>query len=77
MDKRPDPADAGLSALQQQNIQAVLDLLEQSGKVEATQESKSTSVLTAFHLITSALEGEESCYPCSLYFFKSSINQIK
>ncbi|XP_051262766.1 gasdermin Eb [Dicentrarchus labrax] len=39
-----------------QNIQAILDLLPQSGQVESTQAGQSTPVLTALHLIVSAMD---------------------
>ncbi|XP_071388928.1 gasdermin Eb isoform X1 [Centroberyx affinis] len=41
---------------QRQNIQAVLDLLEPSGREEQTSSDQSPSVLRAFHLIISALD---------------------
>ncbi|KAK5617184.1 hypothetical protein CRENBAI_011139 [Crenichthys baileyi] len=52
--------DDGLMESQQQNIQAVFDLLEQSGAEESTR----TSVLTALHLTVSALdEMSDDCLP--------------
>ncbi|XP_061572665.1 gasdermin Eb [Cololabis saira] len=56
LDKKPGLDDGAFSKSQQQNIKAVLDLLEQAGAVEPTQRSGSASVLAALHLITSALE---------------------
>ncbi|KAM3873366.1 gasdermin Eb [Diretmus argenteus] len=43
-------------ASQRQNIQAMLDLLEESGRGEQTRADQSVSVLKAFHLIVSALD---------------------
>lgn len=53
LDKRPALDDVTATDSQKQNIQAILDLLEQSGQV------KSTPVLTALHLIISAMDGEK------------------
>ncbi|XP_074509971.1 gasdermin Eb [Sebastes fasciatus] len=50
LDKRPALDDVTATDSQKQNIQAILDLLEQSGQV------KSTPVLTALHLIISAMD---------------------
>ncbi|XP_029307874.1 gasdermin Eb [Cottoperca gobio] len=50
LDKRPALGDVTATESQKQNIQAILDLLEQSGQAE------STPVLTALHLVTSALD---------------------
>lgn len=52
--------DVTMTDSQKQNIQAILDLLEQSGQVEWVQAGQSTSVLTALHLISSAMDGERS-----------------
>ncbi|XP_034409350.1 gasdermin Eb [Cyclopterus lumpus] len=49
-DKRPALGDVTTTESQKQNIQAILDLLEQSGQVA------SKPVLSAFHLITSAMD---------------------
>lgn len=51
--KKPNLSDVTTTESQQQNIQVILDLLEQSGHVGSAQ---SSSVLTALHLITSALD---------------------
>ncbi|XP_070691602.1 gasdermin Eb [Pempheris klunzingeri] len=54
LDKRPDLQDVSTTESQKQNIQAILDLLEQSGQVGSAQAA--TSVLTALHLLTSAMD---------------------
>lgn len=54
--KRPALGDATTTEPQKQNIQAILDVLEQSGQVESAQTEQSTSVLTALHLIASAMD---------------------
>uniref|UniRef100_A0A8C7X4Q9 Gasdermin Eb n=1 Tax=Oryzias sinensis TaxID=183150 RepID=A0A8C7X4Q9_9TELE len=51
VDQKPDLSESGLAESHQKNIKAVLDLL---GKCD-----EAVSVLSAFHLITSALEGEK------------------
>ncbi|KAM9722650.1 gasdermin Eb [Menidia menidia] len=56
LDKEPGLENAGLTHSQQQNIQAVLTLLEQSGQTGSAQANQSKSVLLAFHLIVSALK---------------------
>ncbi|XP_070768101.1 gasdermin Eb [Enoplosus armatus] len=56
LDKRPALGDVSTTDSQKQNFQAILDLLEQSGQVESAQAGQSTSVLTALHLITSAMD---------------------
>jgi len=66
VDKKPGLDIAGLTDSQRQNIQAVLVLLEQSGQTEPAQAAQSKSILTAFHLIVSALDGEENCALLSL-----------
>lgn len=50
-DQKPDLSESGLEESQRNAIEAVLDLL---GKCD-----EAASVLSAFHLITSALEGEK------------------
>ncbi|XP_035528193.1 gasdermin Eb [Morone saxatilis] len=52
----PPPDDVTTTESQKQNIQAILDLLQQSGQVELTQAGQSTPVLTAIHLIVSAMD---------------------
>lgn len=59
-DKRPALGDVATTESQKQNIQAILDLLEQSGQVESAQAGQSTSVLTALHLVVSAVDGEKA-----------------
>lgn len=54
--KRPALGDVATTDSQKQNIQAILDLLEQSGQVESAQPGQPTPVLTALHLITSAMD---------------------
>ncbi|XP_073342240.1 gasdermin Eb [Pagrus major] len=54
--KTPALGDVATTGSQKQNIQAILDLLEQSGQAESAQAGQSTSVLTALHLITSAMD---------------------
>nr|XP_020468482.1 non-syndromic hearing impairment protein 5 [Monopterus albus]XP_020468483.1 non-syndromic hearing impairment protein 5 [Monopterus albus] len=57
LDKRLALGDVVAAAeSQKQNIQAILDLLEQSGQEESPQAGQSTSVLTALHLISSAVD---------------------
>ncbi|KAK2910321.1 gasdermin Eb [Channa argus] len=56
VDKRLALGDVAMTASQKENIQAILDLLEQSGQVESAQAGQSTSVLTALHLISSAID---------------------
>lgn len=60
LEKRPALGDATMTESQKQNIQAILDLLEQSGQVESAQTGQSASVFTALHLITSAMDGEKA-----------------
>lgn len=60
LDKKPALGDATTTECQKQNIQAILDLLEQSGQVESARTGQSASVLTALHLITSAMDGERA-----------------
>lgn len=68
MDKGSALGDFKTTACQKQNIQAILDLLEQSSQEEP---SRSTSLLKVLHLLISALDGEKSCTLQSLivYFF--------
>ncbi|KAM9309413.1 gasdermin-E-like [Pholidichthys leucotaenia] len=54
--KRPNLEDFTMTESHKQEIQVILDLLEQSGQVESTLESQSTSVLAALYLMTSALD---------------------
>ncbi|XP_018544241.1 gasdermin Eb [Lates calcarifer] len=56
LDKSPAPGDVSMTESQKQNIQAILDLVQQSGQVESAQTGQTTSVLTALHLISSALD---------------------
>ncbi|XP_028280814.1 gasdermin-E-like [Parambassis ranga] len=56
LDKKLGLDDVVMIESQQQNIQAFLDLLEQSGQAGPTQAGQSTSVLTVLHLVLSALE---------------------
>lgn len=60
LDKSPTLGDVMMTESQKQNIQAILGLLEQ--KVDSAQTKHSTSVLSALHLITSALD--EMTYDC-------------
>ena len=60
LDKSPTLGDVMMTESQKQNVQAILGLLEQSGEVDSAQTERSTSVLSAFHLITSALDGENA-----------------
>lgn len=60
LDKSPTLGDVTMTESQKQNIQAILGLLEQSGKVESAQTEQSTPVLSALHLISSALDGEKT-----------------
>eukprot|EP00064_Thunnus_orientalis_P001758 superscaffoldBa00000121_g1761 len=60
LDKSPTLGDVMMTESQKQNIQAILGLLEQ--KVDSAQTKQSTSVLSALHLITSALD--EMTYDC-------------
>ncbi|XP_008289283.1 gasdermin Eb [Stegastes partitus] len=53
LNKKPNLSDVATTESQRQNIQVILDLLEQCGQEGSAQ---STSVLTALHLITSALD---------------------
>lgn len=59
LDKTLALGDVTMTESQKQNIQAILDLLEESGQVESVQVGQSTSVLTALHLISSAMDGEK------------------
>lgn len=54
--KTPDLGDITTTGSLKQNTQAILDLLEQSGQVKSAQAGQSTSLLTALHLITSAID---------------------
>lgn len=54
LDETPVLPDVTTTESQKQNIQAVLGLVEQSPQTD-----QSTSVLTALHLISSALDGEK------------------
>lgn len=54
--KKPSLDDDGLKESQQQSIQAIFEVLEQSGAEESTQ----SPVLTALHLVVSALEGKKN-----------------
>ncbi|XP_040899958.1 gasdermin Eb isoform X2 [Toxotes jaculatrix] len=56
LDKSLPQGDTTTTEPQKQNIQAILDLVEQSGQVGLAQTGQSTSVLTAIHLISSALD---------------------
>ncbi|XP_026149145.1 gasdermin Eb isoform X2 [Mastacembelus armatus] len=47
--------DVTATELQKQNIQAILDIVEQCGEVKSAQAGRSTSVLIALHLISSAM----------------------
>lgn len=58
LDKRLALGDVTMTDSQKQNIQAILDLLEQTGQMESVQVGQSTSVLTALHLISSAMDGK-------------------
>ncbi|XP_043973565.1 gasdermin Eb [Gambusia affinis] len=58
--KKPSLDDDGLKESQQQSIQAIFEVLEQSGAEESTQ----SPVLTALHLVVSALEElPDDCLP--------------
>ncbi|XP_008430744.1 gasdermin Eb isoform X2 [Poecilia reticulata] len=58
--KKPSLDNDGLKESQQQSIQAILEVLEQSGAEEPTQ----SPVLTALHLVVSALEElPDDCLP--------------
>ncbi|XP_069552246.1 gasdermin Eb [Brachyistius frenatus] len=62
--KTPDGGDVTTTAPQQKNIRAIVDLLELSGQAGSTRQGQSTSVLTALHLMTSALdEMTNDCLP--------------
>ncbi|XP_039972683.1 gasdermin Eb [Xiphias gladius] len=54
--KSPALCDFTMTESQKQNIQAILDLVEQSGHVESAQTGHCTTVLTAVHLISSAFD---------------------
>lgn len=69
LDKRLALGDVTMTESQKQNIQAILDLLEKSGQVESIQVGQSTSVLTALHLISSAMDGEKSYALRSFNYF--------
>ncbi|KAM7420646.1 hypothetical protein PAMA_015059 [Pampus argenteus] len=56
LNKSPNLGDVMMTDSQKQNIQAILGFLEQSGEVKSAQTKQSTSVLSALHLITSALD---------------------
>ncbi|KAG7242002.1 hypothetical protein INR49_024630, partial [Caranx melampygus] len=56
LDKTHVLPDVTMAESQKQNIRAVLGVVEQSGQVESAQTDRSTSVLTALHLISSALD---------------------
>lgn len=60
LEKSPNVGDVTMTESQKQNIQAILGLLEQSGNVESARTEQSTSVLSALHLITTALDGENA-----------------
>lgn len=60
--KTPDLGDITTTGSLKQNTQAILDLLEQSGQVKSAQAGQSTSLLTALHLITSAIDGEKTVF---------------
>jgi len=53
-EKKPAVSDVTATESQKHNIQAILDLFEQSGQVAFK------PVLSAFHLITSAMDGEKA-----------------
>ncbi|XP_028983881.1 gasdermin Eb [Betta splendens] len=56
LNKRLDLGEVPMTKSQRQNIEAILDLLEQTGQMESVQVGQSTSVLTALHLISSAMD---------------------
>ena len=49
-----------------QSIQAILDVVEQCGEAESAQTGQATALLTALHLISSALDGGWKYSLCSL-----------
>ncbi|XP_053288657.1 gasdermin Eb [Pleuronectes platessa] len=55
-DKSSVPGDVMTTESQTQNVQAILDLVEQCGEAESAQTGQATSLLTALHLISSALD---------------------
>nr|XP_019948910.1 PREDICTED: non-syndromic hearing impairment protein 5 isoform X1 [Paralichthys olivaceus] len=55
-DKSSVLGDVTMTECQKRNIQAILDLVEQCGEAESAQTGQATSVLTALHLISSALD---------------------
>lgn len=75
LDKTLALGDVTMTESQKQNIQAILDLLEQSGQVESVQVGQSTSVLTALHLISSAMDGEKSYALRSLNYCNQSFHE--
>ncbi|XP_041798850.1 gasdermin Eb [Chelmon rostratus] len=54
--ERPDLGNVATTESQKENIQAILDLLDQPGQRESAEAGQSTSVLTALHLIASAID---------------------
>ncbi|XP_029360163.1 gasdermin Eb isoform X1 [Echeneis naucrates] len=52
----PVLGDLTVMASQKQNIQAIVELAKQSGEADSSQTDRPTSVLTALHLISSALD---------------------
>ncbi|XP_006801451.1 gasdermin Eb [Neolamprologus brichardi] len=56
VDKGSASVDFKTTASQKQNVQAILDLLQQSSPEEPTEKSRSTSLHTALHLLISALD---------------------
>ena len=62
LSKTPALGDVTTTGSLKQNIQAILDLLQQSGQVKSAQAGRSTSLLMALHLITSAMDGEETVF---------------
>lgn len=69
MDKGSASVDFKTTVSQKQNVQAILDLLEQSSQEEPTEKSRSTSLHTALHLLISALDGEKSVQSLLVDFF--------
>lgn len=62
----PALPDVTITESQNQNIQAILELVEQPGQVELSQVDRSTTVLGSLDLISRALYGEKSCALCSI-----------
>lgn len=55
LDGRPSLDDVTTTESQKQNIQAILELLEQSAQAD-----ESTPVVTTLHLIVSAMDGKKA-----------------